>query len=309
MFKTKTMTIITLCTLLVSLLAGAISAQAAGDLTVIGKLSAVEKAIYGVPQTGALLDRTAKIEQDVYGQEAHDAVMPRVDKLYAYVFETTEQTPSVVTKLNAIEWAFTHAVSHNAVKTRVEELEKTLNGTPATGSLSERIDKLSRIAYSGGQFEVVSALIPKDTLVKIKTLSTLNSRQSRQGDAVALAVAEDVYVGGVLVLPKGASGFGKVTKVQQPGSFGRDAKLEISFDSLVATDGTVVNTFLGDKAKEETKSMVKAAGASVAGMVILGPVGIIGGAFVNGKDANIPIGSQLYIQTKDDIEVYGIKAK
>lgn len=309
MFKTKTMALITLCTLLVSLLAGSISAQAAGDLTVIGKLSAIEKAIYGVPQTGALLDRTAKIEQDVYGLETHDAVMPRVDKLYGYVFDTTEQTPSVVIRLNAIEWAFTHAVSHSAIKTRVEELEKTLNGTPATGSLSERIDKLSRIAYSGGQIEVVSTLIPKDTLVKIKTLSTLNSKQSRQGDSVALAVAEDVYVGGVLVLPKGANGFGKVTKVQQPGSFGRDAKLEISFDSLVATDGTTVYTFLGDKAKEETKSMVKAAGASVAGMVILGPVGIIGGAFVNGKDANIPIGSQLYIQTKDDIEVYGVQAK
>ncbi|WP_371372148.1 hypothetical protein [Sporomusa aerivorans] len=307
MFKTKIMALITLGAFVISMLAIPVSAQA--DLTAIGKLSVVEKAIYGVPQTGALLDRTVKLEQDVYGQETHDAILPRVDKIYSYLFETTEQNPAIVTKLNAVEWTFSHAVSHSPIKARVEELEKTLNGTPVSGSLSGRIDKLLHIAYSGGQFEVASTAIPADTLVKIKTLSTLNNKQSRPGDAVALAVAEDVYVGGVLVLPKGAKGFGKVTKVQQPKSFGRDAKLEISFDSLVAIDGTTINTFLGDKAKEETKSLAKAAGASVAGMVILGPVGIIGGAFVNGKEANIPIGSQLYVQTKDEIEVFGIKTK
>ncbi|HWR44310.1 hypothetical protein [Sporomusa sp.] len=309
MLKNRLVATITLTLLLISLLAAPVSAQAAGELTVIGKLATVERTIYGATQTGALIDRVNKLEQDIYGQEAHTAVLPRVDKLYNHAFETTEQSSSLITKLNAVEWTLTHSVSNSPIKIRIENLEKTMNGSPTTGSLDERTDKLLRLAYTGGQFEVNSVTIAKDTLVKIKTLSTLNSKKSRAGDNVALAVADDVFIDGVLVLPKGATGIGKVVKVQQAGNFGRDAKLEITFDNLEAVDGSKVNTFLGDKAKEQTKSLTKAAGASVAGMIILGPVGIIGGAFVSGQDANIPIGSQMYIQTKDNVEVYGIKVK
>lgn len=309
MFNKKITALIISMILMISAFAVPVSAQSSNDLTVIGKLAVVEKAIYGGAQTGPLTDRVTKVEEDVYGSTSHEALLPRVDKLYTYILETTEQAPSVLTKLNAVEWTLTHSVSNSSIKARIENLEKTMNGNPATGSLNERLIKLLNLAYTGGQVEVVSASIPKDTLVKIKTLSTLNSKQSRVGDSVALGVAEDVYIGGVLVLPKGAAGIGKVVKVSPSRNFGRDAKLELTFDNVHAIDGSTINTFMGDKAKEETKSMAMAAGASVAGMIVLGPVGIIGGAFVSGKDANIPIGSQMYIQTKADVEVYGIRVK
>lgn len=309
MFKNKLIALITITMLLTSLLAIPVSAQSTSELTVIGKLAAVERSIYGASQTGALIDRVNKLEDDIYGQEAREAVLPRVDKLYAHTFESTEKTPSILTKLNGVEWTLTHRVSNSPIKTRIENVETTMNGSPSTGSMDERLSKLLSLAYTGGQFEVVGAVLTKDTLVKIKTLSTLNSKQSRVGDTVALGIAEDVYIGGVLVLPKGASGTGKVVKVDQSKNFGRDAKLEISFDTIHAIDGSTVNTILGERAKQETKSMAKAAGASVAGMIVLGPVGILGGAFVSGKEVNIPIGSQLYIQTKDDVEVYGIRVK
>ncbi|MGL5512214.1 MAG: hypothetical protein ACRDBM_03115, partial [Sporomusa sp.] len=197
----------------------------------------------------------------------------------------------------------------STIKNRIENLETTINGSPVAGSLNDRLDELMELAYSDGEIEVVPAILAKDTLVKIKTLSTLNSKKSRVGDSVALGIAEDVYIGGVLILPKGASGTGKVVKVQPSRNFGRDAKLEISFDTVTAVDGSTVDVFVGDKAKEETKSLAIAAGASVAGMVILGPIGIIGGAFISGKDAEIPIGSQLYVQTQEDVEVYGIRVE
>ena len=49
-----------------------------------------------------------------------------------------------------------------------------------------------------------------------------------------------------------------------------------------------------------------AAGASLAGMLILGPIGIIGGAFVHGKNVDLPEGTELYIQTAEETTVYGI---
>lgn len=309
MFNKKITAVITTLILMLSAIALPVAAQAAGELTVVGKLAVVEKAIYGATQTGALTDRIAKVEADIYGSETKEALLPRVDKLYAHVLETTEQAPSILTKLNAVEWTLTHRVSDSAIKARVENLETIMNGSPVTGSVDSRLGKLLKLAYTSGQIEVVATTIPKDTLVKIKTLSTLNSKQSKVGDTVALGVAEDLMIDDVLVFPQGSVGTGKVTKVEAAKNFGRDAKLEISFDNLRAADGSTVATLLGDKAKEETKSLAKAAGASVAGMIILGPVGIIGGAFVSGKEANIPIGSQLYIQTKEDIEIYGIRVK
>lgn len=309
MFNKKITAVITTLILMISAFALPVAAQADSELTVIEKLAVVEKAIYGATQTGSLTDRITKVEVDVYGSEAKEALMPRVDTLYTHVLETTEQAPSILTKLNAVEWTFTHHVSNTPIKARLENLETIMNGSPITGSVNSRITKLLKLAYTDGQFEIAAMTVPKDTLVKIKTLSTLNSKQSKVGDTVALGIAEDLIIDGVLVFPQGASGIGTITKVERSKSFGRDAKLEISFDNVQATDGSTVATLLGDKAKKETKSLVTAAGASVAGMIILGPVGILGGAFVNGKDADIPIGSQLYIQTKEAVEVYGIKVK
>ena len=49
-----------------------------------------------------------------------------------------------------------------------------------------------------------------------------------------------------------------------------------------------------------------AAGASLAGIAVLGPVGIVAGAFVHGKDVRLPAGTELYIQTKADTTLYGV---
>ncbi|BBB91592.1 MAG TPA: hypothetical protein PKA28_13595 [Methylomusa anaerophila] len=307
--KTMVIAVLVLFTIAVVGVTPVLAQAAESELTVIGKLSLLEKLVYGVPQTGALLDRTVQLEKDIYGQVVEDAIMDRVDKLYAYVKENSESAPSMLIKLNAAEWMFTHNVTNNPIKVKIENIERLLKGSPATGSLSERLGSLTQLAFSGGQMEVVAAILAKDTLVKVKTLSTLNSKQSRSGDTVALQVVDDVFIGGVLVIPKGSVGTGKVAKVEQAGNFGRDAKLEVSFDSVAAVDGATVPTLLGEKAKAETKSMATAAGASVAGMIVLGPVGIIGGAFVHGRDADIPIGSQLYVQTQGDMELYGIRAQ
>ncbi|MPM42747.1 hypothetical protein SDC9_89418 [bioreactor metagenome] len=126
---------------------------------------------------------------------------------------------------------------------------------------------------------------------------------------VVFQAVEDVYSSGQLVIAKGAQGLGKVVKVEQAKNFGRDAKLEIAFNTIETMDGNSIATILGDKAKEETKSLAKAAGATVVGLAILGPVGVVGGAFIRGEDISIPVGSQMYIQTNAEAEIYGLQVK
>jgi hypothetical protein len=63
---------------------------------------------------------------------------------------------------------------------------------------------------------------------------------------------------------------------------------------------------VGEESKQEMKNLAMAAGASVAGMLLLGPIGIIGGAFVKGKNIDLPEGTELYIQTQNEESLYGV---
>ena len=100
-----------------------------------------------------------------------------------------------------------------------------------------------------------------------------------------------------------------MSKVESAQNFGRDGKLEVNFESVQAVDTTIVATVLGEKAKQETQSMAKAAGAALVGVILLGPIGVVGSAFVHGKNVVVPTGTLLYIQTQADTEVFGFKVQ
>lgn len=299
------------CTLILTFVFSslALAQPATGEMTVIAKIAAVENFLYGAEQTGALVDRVAKVEKDIYGLETKAALVTKLDNIYQYTHQSTSLEPSFLVKLNAVEWTLTHTVTVQPAKERLENLERTLLGNVATGAFDDRTNQLVKLAFGNGHVQTTTASIAADTLVKIKIITPLDSRKSRVGDTVLFEAADDIYVDGVLVVAKGAHGTGKLLKVHPSKNFGRDAKLEVSFNTIDAIDGTIVDTFLGDKAKEETKSLAKAAGATVAGLALLGPIGVVGGAFVNGQEVIIPAGSEMYIQTKTEANITGILIK
>lgn len=296
------------CTILMSfLLTSLVSAQSFQELTVLDKTASAERVIYGNAQTGSLIERADKLERDLFGETTSSALTARLDAVYSYLAENSPTAPSFQSKINAVEWTINHNVTAQPAKTKIENIELTLLGNSEVGNLDDRVDKLAQIAYPGGKINVSSTTVYQDTLVKIKTVTELDSRKNRVGDLVVYQTAEDVYSNGLLVIPQGTQGTGKITKVRQSRNFGRDAVLEVSFDNITAFDNTLIQTEMGDKAKEETKSLVKAAGASVAGIALLGPIGVVGGAFIRGSDITIPAGTELYIQIKADTTVYGLQ--
>lgn len=289
--------------------AAAVVIKPENEQTVLEKTVAVETALYGAAQTGSLVDRINALQKAIYGAVSKDALVTKLDMIYNYTLVNGATTPSLVAKVNATEWSLAHDVTAQPVKARVENMEKTLLGNPATGDLDSRVNKLVQLAFPDGQLPVISATIPADTLVKIAIQTDLDSSKNRVGDPVVYQAVDDVYVNGVLVIPKGAVGAGHVSKVEQAKNFGRDGKLEIAFDGIGVIDGGTVPVFLGDKAKQETASLAKTAGATVVGMALLGPIGIIGGAFVHGQDIHVTPGSQMYVQTKGDTPVYGLQTQ
>ncbi len=298
---------LTILTLFICSNMGFAFANNVGEKTVLNKVIAVETFFYGTEMTGALVDRISSLEKDIFGEESKDPLLTQADTLYSSTFENFIDQPSFLIKLNAIEWSLTHAVTVLPAKNRIENLEHILTGKNTTGSLNERLGKLLELAYTDGEVSINNVTLNKDSLLKIKLVTPLSTSTNRQGDLVLFEAADDIYVDGHLVIPKGSQGQGIVNKVKGAKNFGRNAELEVSFDEIETIGGTRINTLLGDKSKEENKSLVTAAGASLAGMVILGPVGIVGGAFVHGKEVNIPAGVEMYIQIKEDTNVYGIQ--
>lgn len=283
-------------------------AAAALPQTAPEKLAVVEKYLYGTEQAGALVSRVEGIETDVYGKKTNDAILARVDNIYNYLTGNGDDVyPSFSTKLNAVEWQFTQVMSDAPAKTRIEQVEIMLEGQAKTNSpLATRLEALVAMAYTDSAIEIRQTVLPKDSLVKIEFTKELRSKDNRAGDDVAFKAADNLYVNDVLVLPKGAVGHGTIKKVVQPSSFGRDARIDVEFSNVTAIDGTPISIFVGDLAKQEAETAAGAAGASIGGMILLGPIGALGGAFVTGKSVVIPVGTTTFVQVVEDTPIKGI---
>ena len=209
-------------------------------------------------------------------------------------------------QLNAVEWSIEHQVSMKPVQQRITEMETTIQGKTGEGTYRQRIAKLSSYAFGSNTLPLTQVSVPANTLIKISLVTPVNAKNLKVGDTIQYKVAEDVVENGMLLFAKGEPGTGTVTKVKQARNFGRDAEVVIDFKSTKAMDGTNVDTFVGAEAKKQMETLAMAAGASLAGIVLLGPIGVVAGIFVNGKNIDLPAGTELYIQTKADTTLYGV---
>ena len=286
----------------------ATSAFAEGAVPVASEqLDAVETALYGTHQSSSMMERMESLEDDIYGApDASRNILDRIQSTYDYVCGTNGGNGSFLQKLNAVDSRFNAQITSGPAKTRIEDLESTIYGQAQGGSLNQRLDRLVETAYAGGQVPVESVVLPKDSLVKIEFTSPLSSKTARIGDPVSFKVADNLYVNDVLVLSKGATGVAEVSKVVQPRSFGRDARIDVKFSHVFAVDGNQVPIYIGKLAKQEAKTAAGAAGATIGGMIVLGPIGAIGGAFVTGQSIVIPEGSTTYVQVVQDQNISGI---
>lgn len=143
-------------------------------------------------------------------------------------------------------------------------------------------------------------IIPKGTLVKINLDQTLSSKTSRKGEMVHFSVVEAVKLGKTTVIKKGALCQAQITQVRGPGRFGKNGSIRLNYLFVVDAKKQQVPVTLGERAMKTNRSMGLAAGASAGGFIILGPVGLLGGAFVKGEHIEIPRNTQLLIEVAED---------
>lgn len=287
----------------------AMSVSAQEPTTINGRMDRVEEVVSGHIGDGSLVERLDAIDAIVYGKgnKTAEGLNERVSHLYADVVNSgLDGEPSISARINAMEYYLNDEIKKEPLENRIEDLEQNVLGKIKSGAIDERALALEKEIYGDQHPEMRGVVLPAKTVFKISLNENVSTRENEVGDPVTFTVEEDVKVGDVLVLPRGAQGSGIVTKVEKPKSFGRSGKLDISFDQVFSLDDDVIPTELGPEAREKLKREAAAVGASAIGALALGPIGLIGGYFVKGSDVELSAGSVLYIETKSDVKTRGI---
>lgn len=283
-------------------------AVSAADYTILEKADKVETTVYGTTQTGSLNDRITALDKLLNGKiTASGSLQDKTNSLYNDVYGNTGSDLSLLAATNLMQWQYSGQITDEPILVRISALEEGIDGKAQMGALSSRVQALRYSMLGNKKYISQEVMIPVSTLVTMKTLEPLDSKTAQEGETVQFAVADDVVVDGIVAIPRGMEATGTITKARKSGRFGKDGKIEITFHSVRAADSTPVDLIVGEKTKEEYKRTAGAVGASAAGAIILGPVGLVGGLFVHGNDVNIPEGTTMYAETAKDTDVVGFK--
>ncbi|MCX7828810.1 MAG: hypothetical protein N2315_06335 [Thermanaerothrix sp.] len=271
-------------------------------------LEKVETVLYGGPQAGGLFDRLARAEKDLFGRELPGSLVERQNALVQFLDRGTQGQPGFLFKLSVAEWALFKKVSpERFAASRIESLEQVLEGSIQQGPLSMRLERMiTKLLPGGVQSTLVT--VPAGQVFKVNLLQPLSARYSKPGDRVKMELVEDLALNQVLVAPKGSRVMASVEKVEGPKTFGRPSNVKLSFQQLESLGSEAVPVVMGEasrKATELDKSLVGAAGASVAGLALFGPLGLAGGFLVRGDDKTVPAGTQFYLETAGEAQVFG----
>jgi len=136
--------------------------------------------------------------------------------------------------------------------------------------------------------------IPDGTVIRLSLLESLSSATNQDDDPVNLEVTEDVKVGDVVAIPRGATARGHVVEVEERRRLGRAGKLNFSLDYVKGADGTNLRLRASSARKGEDKT-----GTVIIGSVVLSPLFMI----MRGKDVNIPKGTSFNAYMDGDREI------
>lgn len=139
------------------------------------------------------------------------------------------------------------------------------------------------------------------TPVKLRLSRTLSSESAQVDERVDFDVLEEVKVGNLVVVPKGAIAWGTVTEAQPKRRMGRGGKLNVNIDSVRLANGdkAALRGVKEAKGGGHTGAMT---GAIVATSLIVWPAAPFF-LFMHGKEITIPKGTELSVYINGDVPI------
>lgn len=131
----------------------------------------------------------------------------------------------------------------------------------------------------------------EDTPVRIRLARTMSSKEAKVDERVDFEVLEDVKVGSVIVIERGAMAIATVTEARSKRRMGRAGKLKMNIDyvRLASGDKVPLRAVKGGNGGNRVAVMT---GAMVATTIVFFPAAPLF-LFMNGKDITIPKGTEI----------------
>jgi hypothetical protein len=133
--------------------------------------------------------------------------------------------------------------------------------------------------------------LTEDTPIRIKLARTMSSKDAKIDERVDFEVFEDVKVGGVVVIERGAMAIATVTEAHPKRRMGRAGKLHMNIDyvRLVSGEKVPLRAVKGGSGGNHIAAMT---GAMVATGIVFFPAAPLF-LFMHGKDITIPKGTEI----------------
>ena len=275
----------------------------------------IEKIVYGYVSQGGLIERLGKIEEDLFGRSLPGTIAERHAAILNFLDTGTEEQPSMMFKLGVAEWVVDKKIraSEPALR-RLEDLEVNLTGTARNGSpIVMRVESLlATLIMDPVTSQPVN--LPGDTVMKFRFMDELSPAKSQPGDYVRLELTDDIIVNQCLVAPAGSLLITEVREVKRPRMFGVPGEVRLAFNELKPLGPQKPAVTVGEASQNALKearkvgdrgegAIVGAGAVSIAGAVLLGPVGLVSGVFIRGNSIRILPGSVTFVQTSGDCAV------
>lgn len=274
--------------------------------TMLEKTDDMEKTIYGHIQQGAIVDRAGQLELTLQGHENGGQVAQIVNRLYKEVVEN-DNKPTLKTTVDMLQWTYDGKITQSSLIEKMDVLERAILGRVSKDPLEKRINEMSKVLLGAeNKLTYGAATIPSDEVFKVVINEPISTEENKEGDKFTFTVAEDIVIDNLLVVPEGTQGQGVISKLKKARSFGRPAEINMKFLSIPTVSNDLFDAEQGKEAQERSETEMHAAGASVAGVAILGPIGMVGGFFVKGHDIEYPLNQAFFVQPVAAVDTNGI---
>lgn len=168
--------------------------------------------------------------------------------------------------------------------------------TPQTANPAD--SKPSATHSENAPSQGVEQTLQDGTPVKLRLTKALSSGDAKAGQGISFEVVDDIDVGGVTVLHKGAPAAGAVLQAQTNKRMGRAGKLNFSLNSVLLADGEKATL----RAVNDSKGISHEAGMAtlMAGMpMVTAPFFLL----IKGENAFFPAGTEITAFIDGDIHL------
>jgi len=283
----------------------AYSAENTGSTIV--QMDKSEMIIYGEAKRGGLIERLNELEAVLFGRSLPGSISERQLQLLNFIQMGNNEQPSLLFKLGVAEWAVSQTIFPSVPALgRLQKLEQELEGFIQEGKpVAMRVERILSMLLTDPVTQV-ELEVSSDKAVRAQFLEDIGPGKSRKGDSVKIELLEDFMIDNCLIAPKGSLIVTEIADVIRPGAFGRpgEVKLDLKYLQILGPEEVKVKVAdpkqLGGRGE---KNIAAAAGASIGGAILLGPLGLATGLLIRGESLDVKSGTQFYIELIDRVRL------